>query len=222
MVLLQIRTTAVGQGLPSPATLLFNHPVCGIMPVMDRKPINIDNDDEHHKNLMHRQGKNNQNNDTSRILVSIPTGSTVVVQQEDRGLKSHGTITGKGNHNHHSRTYKIQVTNTGIIITHNRQHIKPTPITTEDYMCYQASKQTKTDPLNGILDHIQRNPHTYMDKAISNERDDNKNVCSEQGVKTIYKAAEKNKQKKYVLIQGWSMKIYMKGETLLKPDREGL
>ena len=46
MVLLQIRTTPLEQGLPSPATLLFNHLVCDIMPVMDRKLTNIDNDDE--------------------------------------------------------------------------------------------------------------------------------------------------------------------------------
>ena len=58
MGLLQIRTTPLGQGLPSPATLLFNCPVHGIMPVVDRKLINIDNNDEHHKNLIHRQGKN--------------------------------------------------------------------------------------------------------------------------------------------------------------------
>ena len=58
MALLQIRTTLLGQGLPRAATLLFNCQVRGIMPLMDRKPINIDNDDEHYKNLMHRQGKN--------------------------------------------------------------------------------------------------------------------------------------------------------------------
>ena len=72
MALLQIRTTPLGQGLPRPATLLFNCPVCGIMPVMDREPINVDNDDEHHNILMHRQGKNDQNNDTSKIFMSYP------------------------------------------------------------------------------------------------------------------------------------------------------
>ena len=41
MAMLQIRTTAMGQGLPSPAMLLFNCPVRGIMPVIDRPPINI-------------------------------------------------------------------------------------------------------------------------------------------------------------------------------------
>ena len=49
MTLLQIRTTPLGQGLSSPAILLFYHPVYSIMPVIDRKPFSIDNDDEHHK-----------------------------------------------------------------------------------------------------------------------------------------------------------------------------
>ena len=153
-VLLQIRTTPLGQGLPNLAMLLFNHLVCSIMPVLDRKPVSVDNDDEHHKKLMHRQGKNNTNNDTSQVFVSIPTQSTVVVQQEDGGPWTHGTIVGMGNHNHHSRSYKIQVITTGRIITCNRQHIKPTPVTAEDYMHYLDSIHTKSDPLNAILDHI--------------------------------------------------------------------
>ena len=110
-------------------------------------------------------------------------GSTVAVQQEDGGLWSHGTIVGKGNHNHHNRSYKIQLTTTGIIITCNRQHIKPTPITIEDYMCYQAKKHTKIDPLDAILDHMWKNPHTYLDKDISNERDGNQNSNGEHGVR---------------------------------------
>ena len=47
MELLQIRTTPLRWGLPSPATLPFNHLVHSIMPVLDRKPVSIDNDDEH-------------------------------------------------------------------------------------------------------------------------------------------------------------------------------
>ena len=50
-------------------------------------------------------------------------------------------------------------------------------------MCYQARKHTKTDPLNAILDHIPKNPHTYSNKAISNERDDNQNTHGEHGVR---------------------------------------
>ena len=70
--------------------------------------------------------------------------------------------------------------------------MKPTPITAEDYMCYQASKQTKTDPLDAILDHMQRNAHTYTDKAISNERGDSNNIHGEHRVRNNLQGSEKN------------------------------
>ena len=53
------------------------------MPVVNRKPVSVENDDKHHKKLMHRQGKNDTNNDAAQVFVSIPIGSTVVVQWED-------------------------------------------------------------------------------------------------------------------------------------------
>ena len=122
-----------------------------------------------------------------------------------RKMRDHGPMVQlfrKGDHNHHNRSYKIQVTNTGRKIMCNSQHITPTPITAEDYMHYQTSKHIKTDPLDAILYHIQRNPHTYTDKAISNGRDDNKIYMVNTALETIYKAVEKNRQRKYVLIQG--------------------
>ena len=193
MVLLQIRTTPLGQGLPSLAMLQFNHPLHGIMPALDRKPVSVDNDDEHHKKLKHRQGKNNPNNDTSQVFASNPIGSTAAVQWEDRGLWTHGTIVGTGNHNHHSRSYKIQVTTTGRIITCNIQHIKPTSITAEDYMHYQARKHTKMDPLDAILDHIQKTPHSYTNKATSNKGGTIKIHMVKSGLETIHKAVDRNK-----------------------------
>ena len=83
---------------------------------------------------MHRQGKNDTNNEALQVFVSIPIGSTVAVQWEDRGPWTHGTIVGKGDHNHHNQSYKIQVITIGRIITCNRQHIKPTLIIAEEYM----------------------------------------------------------------------------------------
>ena len=77
MALLQIHTTPLGQGLLSPATLLFNQLVCGIIFVLDRKPIGGDCDDEHHSRFIDRQHKNN--NDASPIFDSIPIGSAVSV-----------------------------------------------------------------------------------------------------------------------------------------------
>ena len=118
MVLFQIHTTPLGQGLLSPATLLFNQPVCGIMPVLDRKPLGRYNDDEHHSRLIDRQHKNN--NDASPVFASLPIGSAVVVQSEDGGLWTHGTVVGKGDHNHHDCSYTIKLTTNGRRITYNR------------------------------------------------------------------------------------------------------
>ena len=118
-IVLQIRTIPQGQGLPSPAMLLFNDPVRGIMPVMDRVLINTSYDDVHHKVLVNRQCRNEEGKDSSQNFVSLSIGSTVVVQQEDRGLWTHGTIEDKGDHNHHDRSYKICITKTGKIITCN-------------------------------------------------------------------------------------------------------
>ena len=80
MVLLQIPYYPQGQGLLSPATLLFNCLVCGVMPVLDRKPIGGDNDDEHNSKLVHRQHKSKTYNDASPLFASIPMGSPVVDQ----------------------------------------------------------------------------------------------------------------------------------------------
>ena len=82
MALLQICTTPLGQGLPSLAMLMFNRPVCGIMPVVDCKLIGQDCDDEHHHKLVDRQQKNN---DASPVFAFISIGSTVAVQREDGG-----------------------------------------------------------------------------------------------------------------------------------------
>ena len=78
MALLQICMIPLGHRLPSLATLMFNRPVHGIMPILDCKPLVEDCDDEHHAKLIERQQKNN--NDTSAIFPCIPIGSAVAVQ----------------------------------------------------------------------------------------------------------------------------------------------
>ena len=173
IALLQKRTTPLGQGLPSPATLLFNCPVRGIMPVMDRPPININKDYEHHKALVNRQYRNEQGKDTSKKFVSLPIESTVTVQQADRG---HGPIDDKGDHNHHDRSYKIHITKTEKIITHNRQHITPTPISVEQYLHNQLAQHTKTDSLNTILDHLEKHPPPPIITDTTNKRPQSSNT----------------------------------------------
>ena len=48
VALLNIRSTSLGTGLPSPAKLLFNRPERGLLPVINRSPSNANNDDDHH------------------------------------------------------------------------------------------------------------------------------------------------------------------------------
>ena len=45
LALLQIRSTPMRAGLPSPATLLFYRTIRGLLPQMNREPTNINNDD---------------------------------------------------------------------------------------------------------------------------------------------------------------------------------
>ena len=59
MALLQICMTVLGYSLPSPAMLMFNRPVCGVMPVIDHKPLVEDCDDDCHAKIIERQQKNN-------------------------------------------------------------------------------------------------------------------------------------------------------------------
>ena len=89
--------------------------------------------------------------------MSLPIGYTVAVQCEDGGLWTHGMIEGKGDHNHHDRSYHIHITKTGRLVTQNRQHIKPTQISAEQYLHEQLQKHTKVDPLENILTQLKNN-----------------------------------------------------------------
>ena len=74
LALLQVRMMLLKPGLPSPTTPLFNCPKRSIMPKINRVPINIDNDDEHHnhKALLKRQTKMIQNIILPEIIVFFP------------------------------------------------------------------------------------------------------------------------------------------------------
>ena len=112
------------------------------MPVLDRKTIGKNHDDECHGKLIDRQHKTN--NDALPIFTCIPIGSAVVVQQEESGLWTHGTVVDTGDHNHHDHTYIIQLTTNGRRITCNRQHITPTSVTADAYLQYHATKHPNT------------------------------------------------------------------------------
>ena len=188
MAPLQICTTLLGPGLPSLATLMFNRQVCCIMPVLDQKPISKDYDDKHHSKLLDRQHKNN--NDASPVFASLPTGSAVVVQQENSRAWTHATVVNTGDHNHHDQVYTIQLTTNGRQITHNRWHIKPTSVTADTYLKYHTTKHvnTWTDPLEPILKSITNNTRTYDN--VNTNRNNNQNTQCDQQTKYTQQAKE--------------------------------
>ena len=99
--LLQIRSTILGPEPSSPATLLSNYPIRGIMPTIKIPLIGINNNDEHYEALVKRQIKINKNHETPRNYSFIPKGSSVVV------------VVGKGNHDQNNKSYTMHITKTG-------------------------------------------------------------------------------------------------------------
>ena len=65
------------------------------MPIINRLPINADNDDDYYESLVDRQIKDDKNYDTLKNYNSIPTGLTVVVPREGGGPQTHGAVVEK-------------------------------------------------------------------------------------------------------------------------------
>ena len=61
---MQVRSTPLGLGQPSPATLLFNRPISGLMWKANRAPSNYNYDEDKQNTLQMLQGKMTRNNDT--------------------------------------------------------------------------------------------------------------------------------------------------------------
>ena len=174
------------------------------MPVVDCKPIRQDCDDNHHSKLVDRQGKNDK--DTSPVFSNIPTRSAVAVQHEDGRPWTHGTVVDTGDHNHHDRSYVIQLTINGRCISRNRQHIRPTTVTPYKYLHHQYNKQSsiKTDPLAEILNNINRNPAIYGTRQVRNtnntceqynEQSTNKNAQQEANIEQYNKKPDSSKER---------------------------
>ena len=75
-----MRSALLVPGLQIPTILLFNYPIRGIMPTINRPLFFVSNSNEHYEALVQRQTKNDKNHNTSRNYAVIPIGSTVAVQ----------------------------------------------------------------------------------------------------------------------------------------------
>ena len=155
--------------LPSPATLLFNDPMQGIMPIINRIPINSDNDNDYYEVLVKRQIRNDKNYDIARFHGVFSIKSIVVVQWEDGGPLTHATIAWSGNHDHNNKYYTIRNTTTGHIVTRNRKHIKITPIKAEPYLRDQLTWHTDVD-MDRILKQYETLSMDRVQSSTSNKR----------------------------------------------------
>ena len=79
------------------------------MPIINRLPINLDNDNEYYEVLINSQAKNDKKYDNSRNYYLFSKGSTVVLQLKDGGPWTHETVVCRGDHNHNNRSYTIRV-----------------------------------------------------------------------------------------------------------------
>ena len=85
LALPQISSIPISIGLSSPATLLLKKPITGLLPQMNREPINSNNDDAPYEALKACQDTYIKNNILMKTHFSLPVESTVL-QGEDGGL----------------------------------------------------------------------------------------------------------------------------------------
>ena len=96
---IQLRSTPLGQGLISPAALLFNCFIKGIMSILIRQQINTNSHNDHYESIVEIQSNTEKSYDTLRNYNSVPLESTVMVQRKDGGPWIHGRIVEKEDKN---------------------------------------------------------------------------------------------------------------------------
>ena len=93
---------------PDKFSQIFRVQVTEPLPVVNRQLINSNNDDdEPYEALVNIQTTNDKIYDTSRSSASFSLGSTVVIQWEDGGPWTYGTVVERGDHKHSNRSYMI-------------------------------------------------------------------------------------------------------------------
>ena len=106
----------------------------GIMLVFNRSTINADNDDDHYEALVARQLKAGKKFGTIRDYNSIPIGSTVAVQWEERKLWTPGTVIDKDDYSHSDFSNRLKVMKTEWLTIRNSKNMKATPIMNQLYL----------------------------------------------------------------------------------------
>ena len=106
---LQIGSTLIGPGLQSPATVLFNRPISGILPRFNKSLSFYCYERGYYDMLKTRLDRTVKNSDTLKEYALISVWSVVVVQIEDAGPLRHGMITSHSDSGHGGRSYKTNI-----------------------------------------------------------------------------------------------------------------
>ena len=69
-----MRSTSIDTGLSSPATFFIKRPIRSLLPQMNRKPIDINADDEHYEALKTGQDKYFKGSDAHKDSLYFPIG----------------------------------------------------------------------------------------------------------------------------------------------------
>ena len=120
------------------------------------KPIVCHNDEMNDSELINRHP--NQLKMLIPATISfLPTGSTVAVRQEEKGLWMHRTIVRQGSDGCKGRSYKMIVMKTGCIAIKIKKHVKATSISVGDYLSkmLKANRTKVDDKLNEHTDCFQ-------------------------------------------------------------------
>ena len=112
IALLQIKSTPVGQGLNSCLKLLFKDIIRGIMPILNRSPVNTDNDDEHYETLVQRQAKTDKNYEYSQKL-QFNSSRVYCSNSKRRQRTVDPWNNNKGDQSHNNWSNRIHVTKMG-------------------------------------------------------------------------------------------------------------
>ena len=146
-------------------------------------------------------------------------------------------VVSKGDHNHHGRSYVIQLTNNDRCISRNRHHIKPITVTADTYLQHQSKKLSKktTDPLAEILNNINNNPSLYATEWARTttktcyqyeEQNDTKSGQKEADIEQYHKKAGNSQEKEIIDICTKSDPVQVNkvnrtrsGSIIKKPDR---
>ena len=92
-----------------------------------------------------------------------------MVQRQERGPWTHGTIVEDGDQNHNDQSYKACIGKTGWVININSKHVMVTCITSEWYVRDQLLKDRKPETLEHIIgqfeNQMQQDRHWTYTKA---------------------------------------------------------